>query len=156
MTPAAAPAGTAADRRTAEALQATLAELIELAAQGKQAHWTVVGPQFRSVHLHLDEIVDALRTAFDDVAERLAAVGVAPDGRLETVVETAALEPLPAGWERDAEVVDRFAARMDTLGDRLRGRIDVLGELDPVSQDLLIGIAGGLEKQAWMLRAQRA
>ncbi len=53
MTPAAAPAGTAADRRTAEALQATLAELIELAAQGKQAHWTVVGPQFRSVHLHL-------------------------------------------------------------------------------------------------------
>ena len=61
-----------------KALQSTLAELIDLALLGKQAHWSVVGPRFRSVHLELDEIVDLARLSFDRVAERLATIGVAP------------------------------------------------------------------------------
>ena len=44
-----------------KALQATLVEFIDLALVGKQAHWSVVGPQFRSIHLELDEIVDLAR-----------------------------------------------------------------------------------------------
>ena len=42
-------------RVTAESLQATLVELIDLSLQAKQAHWNVVGPAFRGVHLFLDE-----------------------------------------------------------------------------------------------------
>jgi len=49
-------------------LQATLAELIDLTLIGKQAHWNVVGPNFRSIHLQLDEIVDAARLSSDRVA----------------------------------------------------------------------------------------
>ena len=46
----------APNETVAKALQATLVELIDLALVGKQAHWSVVGPQFRSIHLELDEI----------------------------------------------------------------------------------------------------
>jgi DNA-binding ferritin-like protein len=38
---------------------------------------------------------------------------------------------------------------------RARARIGVLASHDPVSEDLLIAVAGTLEKQLWMLRVQR-
>src|SRR5271155_5799943 len=41
-----------------ENLQRVLVDLIELHLQGKQAHWNVVGTNFRDLHLQLDEIVD--------------------------------------------------------------------------------------------------
>ena len=38
-------------------LQATLIDLVDLSLVGKQLHWTVVGPNLRPLHLHLDELV---------------------------------------------------------------------------------------------------
>ena len=38
----------------------------------------------------------------------------------------------------------------------LRQAIATTGEVDPVSEDLLIGIAGSLEKHLWMVQAQEA
>ena len=43
-------------------LQRILVDLIELHLQGKQAHWNVVGTNFRDLHLQLDELVDFART----------------------------------------------------------------------------------------------
>jgi starvation-inducible DNA-binding protein len=139
---------------TATILQATLVELIDLSLQGKQAHWTVTGPLFRPLHEHLDAIVDDARTWYDDVAERLAAIGIAPDGRPATIVASSQLEPLEAGWEADTEVVSRFVDRLAAIAARLRERIDALAEIDPISQDLLIGIGHAVEKHGWMLRVQ--
>jgi len=140
---------------TAELLQATLAELIDLSIQGKQAHWTVTGPLFRPLHEQLDAIVDDARTWYDDVAERMAALGVAPDGRTATVVASSPLEALPAGWQKDADVVERFTSRLTAIAGRLRERIAAVGDdEDLLSQDLLIGIGRDLEKHAWMLRVQ--
>lgn len=141
---------------TTEALQATLVELIDLSLQAKQAHWTVTGPLFAPLHAELDAIVAEVRTWYDDVAERLAALGLPPDGRAATVAGTSPLEPLTAGWQRDADVVARFFALLEEIAMRLRARIAATAEADPVTQDLLIGIAHGIEKHAWMLRAQRA
>ena len=55
----------------AAALQQALVDLTALSLQGKQAHWNIEGPGFRSLHLHLDEIIDEVRLAADDVAERM-------------------------------------------------------------------------------------
>ena len=65
-------------------LQTTLTVLIDLSLLGKQAHWNVVGPNFRALHLHLDEMIDAWREAADAVAERAVALGHAPDGERRT------------------------------------------------------------------------
>jgi len=42
------------------------------------------------------------------------------------------------------------------VASNVRGRADQLGELDLASQDLLVEILRGLEKQRWMLRAHQA
>jgi DNA-binding ferritin-like protein len=49
-----------------------------------------------------------------------------------------------------------FETRVTLVADRVRVRLDPLGAHDLVSQDLLVGILHGLDKQRWMLRAHRA
>ena len=66
---------------TGNALQQTLVDLIDLSLVAKQAHWNVVGRNFRSVHLELDELVTVSREFTDQAAERATAIGVSPDGR---------------------------------------------------------------------------
>lgn len=144
----------APNETVAKALQSSLVELIDLALVGKQAHWSVVGPQFRSVHLELDEVVDLARISSDRVAERLATIGVAPDGRAETVSTSSELAPFPEGFVPATETVQRMAQAMDTVALRLKERIVAVEEADPVSQDILIGITDEVEKAAWMLRSQ--
>lgn len=137
-------------------LQATLVELIDLSLQAKQAHWNIVGPGFGGIHIFLDKLTDQFRDWYDEVAERLAAIGVSPDGRTATVAAGTPLEPLPAGQIRDQEVLALFDARLRLVADRVRERLEPVGAHDLASQDLLIGIVQGLEKSDWMLRALRA
>lgn len=137
-------------------LQSNLTNLIDLALLMKQAHWNVIGKNFRSVHLQLDEIIATTRDASDDVAERIAALGVAADGRSATVAQDSELMSYAEDFVRVDETVERVANAMKTTLDALRAGISELGELDPVSEDLLIAIAGPMEKHLWMLQAQEA
>jgi starvation-inducible DNA-binding protein len=137
-------------------LQDTLVELIDLSLQAKQAHWNVVGPAFRPLHEFLDEMTDQYRGWYDDVAERLTAIGVGPDGRVGTVASSTSLPKLPEGPIADGDVPRFFDDRVSLVIGRLRDRIEAVASEDLVSQDLLIEIARGLEKQRWMLRAHRA
>ena len=139
----------------ASALQQTLVELIELALQGKQAHWNVTGPLFTPIHEQLDAFVDEYRAWYDDVAERLVALGEAADGRSATVATTANLEALPDGPLADHVVIDAFDARVADVAGRVADRAAAL-DADLATQDLLVEILRGLDKQRWMLRAQRA
>src|ERR1700758_386655 len=75
----------------AENLQLILVDLIELHLQGKQAHWNVVGTNFRDLHLQLDELVDFAREGSDTIAERMRALDVVPDGRSDTVAASTSL-----------------------------------------------------------------
>ncbi len=134
-------------------LQQALVDLVDLALQGKQAHWNLHGPRFRSVHLQLDEIIAEVRAGSDDVAERLVAVGGTPDARAATVAEGSGLPGLDGGALADDKVIRMFEERLQGVADRIKERLDELDEADHLSADLLIGIARGLEKQAWMLRA---
>ena len=76
-----AESGFSASETLSENLQKVLVDLIELASQGKQAHWNVVGTNFRDTHLALDEIIDAARAFSDTIAERMRALHALPDGR---------------------------------------------------------------------------
>ncbi|WP_030315306.1 Dps family protein [Streptomyces sp. NRRL B-3229] len=142
-------------RETAgEALQSTLVDLIGLSLIGKQAHWNIVGPRFRSIHLQLDEVVATARTFSDTVAERSAALGLPPDGRPETIASAYSLPGSKSGWIKDDEVVRLVAETLEAAIGRLRERIEATEKADPVTQDLLIGITAELEKQRWMFEAE--
>jgi starvation-inducible DNA-binding protein len=139
---------------TGTALQETLVDLLGLSLVGKQAHWNVVGPRFRSIHLQLDEVVATARGHSDTVAERASALGVPPDGRPETIAASFALPGTKDGWLRDTEVVELMVSALETAVGRLRERIDATEKADPVTQDLLITITADLEKQRWMFQAE--
>ena len=137
-------------------LQATLTLLIDLSLLGKQAHWNVVGPHFRPLHLHLDEMVDAWRAAADTVAERAVALGYAPDGRAATVAERSGLSPLPSGPVADHEVIAAFTRLLTEAVGAIRDRMDRIEDVDTVTADLLHGVVAGLEENLWMVRVQAA
>jgi starvation-inducible DNA-binding protein len=135
-------------------LQGALVDLIDLSLLAKQAHWTVVGDNFRSFHLQLDELVTAYRLWTDQVAERMVTVGALPDGQSRTVAAMSELPELDKGWIDATKLVATVADRVEAAARRARGHMEALGELDAVSEDLLIAIVTGLEEQLWMLRAQ--
>lgn len=137
-------------------LQGMLVDLLDLALLGKHAHWNVEGRNFRSVHHELDELVDAWRMLADDVAERAATIGASPDGQVETVAAATQMEPLGAGPLSDRQVVKAIGDRLAQASIRTHDRIAQIAESDPVTCDLLIGVAGTLQKQLWMTRAQSA
>jgi starvation-inducible DNA-binding protein len=141
---------------TAAALQATLVDLVDLSLVAKQAHWNLVGRQFHDVHLHLDELVDTARKYSDDVAERMAAIGVSPDGRAPTVAEKSAVPAIDGGWVRDRDVIAKIFESVDVVVRNLRPRLDETEKSDLVTQDLLIEVVGQLEEARWMWQAQNA
>jgi starvation-inducible DNA-binding protein len=143
-------------REVTAALQQALVDLIALSLLSKQFHWNVAGPLFRPLHEMFDEFTEAYRGWYDDVAERLLAVGTTADGRTATVARTSGVEEVPAGPVRDRVAVGQFLKRLESVGARLQERLEALGQHDPVTQDLVIGVLEGLEKQAWMLRAQQS
>ncbi|WP_405463541.1 DNA starvation/stationary phase protection protein [Streptomyces jietaisiensis] len=143
-----------ARRVAGDALQQTLVDLLGLSLVGKQAHWSIVGPRFRSIHLQLDEVVDSARAFSDTVAERAAAIGVAPDGRPETIAASFSLGGPKVGWVRDSEVVQVIVDALESAIRRLRELIETTEKADPVTQDLLIAITADLEKQRWMFDAE--
>jgi starvation-inducible DNA-binding protein len=135
-------------------LQRVLADLIELHLQGKQAHWNVVGKNFRDLHLQLDELVDATREASDTIAERMRALDAVPDGRSDTIVATTSLPQFPAGERGTAEVVDLITPRIYAAVDTIRAVHDAVDAVDPSTTDLLHAIIDTLEKLAWMVKAE--
>lgn len=139
-----------------EALQGALVDLVDLALVAKQVHWNIIGPRFRSIHLQLDEVVATARTASDTVAERASAIGVSPDGRAGTVAKTSGIDTVTDGWIKDEEAVGIMVAALGAIITRMRERITATDEADLVTQDMLIGIAGELEKQHWMFQAENA
>ena len=143
-------------QKSATKLQAALVDLIDLSLQGKQAHWNVVGPQFRTLHLELDEVVEDARKWADDVAERLRALGVAADGRPRVVAKDRGLESLPEGLIPDKEALRQVTDLLAKAAARGRASIDRLDGSDKVSEDILVEIVENLDKHLWMFRAQQA
>jgi starvation-inducible DNA-binding protein len=143
-----------ASPKFSEHLQNLLVELIDLHLVGKQAHWNIVGPNFRDLHLQLDEIVTAAREFADDVAERMRAVYVAPDGRAQTVAKVSGLKPFPEGEISTKEAVDAISAALHGVANTAREIHDDVEEEDPTTSDLLHTIIERTEQLAWMVSAE--
>jgi starvation-inducible DNA-binding protein len=136
-------------------LQATLHELIDLSLIGKQLHWAIVGPLFRPLHLQLDELVESWHELSDTVAERAVALGFVPDGQASAVAAGSQVDPVACEALEDRVVVRTLTHRVAEVSERVRERMNRLGNADLASQDVLIEVVRELEKQLWMLRVQR-
>jgi starvation-inducible DNA-binding protein len=138
-----------------EQLQATLVDLIALALTTKQLHWNLTGPRFIGLHRQLDDIVDIARSYADTVAEVAATLGAPPSGQAHVVAAASTLSPVRGGWVSDDDALNLVAERLSAVAGGARARAAALGELDPVSESVLVDLIGELEKQVWMLDASR-
>ncbi|CAN5305086.1 DNA starvation/stationary phase protection protein [soil metagenome] len=135
-------------------LQRVLVDLIELHLQGKQAHWNVVGTNFRDLHLQLDELVDFAREGSDTIAERIRALDGVADGRSDTVAATTSLPQFPAFEHNTTEVVDLITTRIYAATGTLRDVHDAVDAEDASTADILHQLIDGLEKLAWLIKSE--
>lgn len=134
-------------------LQDRLASLLDLQLTLKHVHWNVVGLNFISIHEFLDPQVDSVRAMSDAVAERIATLGGEPLGTPGAIVAFRTWDD----YELNREPVVRHLAALDSvyagvIADHRRA-VERLGDLDPVTEDLLIGHLHDLEQYQWFIRA---
>ena len=146
--------GFKASKKLTDALQEVLVDLTELHGQSKQAHWNLVGRNFRDLHRQLDEIIDEARAFSDTIAERLRALHAMPDGRSSTVAATTTLPEFPNGEVETTKAVDLITERLDATVATCRRVHDDVDEEDPTSADLLHAIIARLEQFSWMVSAE--
>lgn len=140
-------------RKVADLLQKQLSTYNDLHLTLKHIHWNVVGPNFIGVHEMIDPQVALVRGFADDVAERIAALGAAPQGTPGAIIKDRSWDDYSLG----RDTVQAHLAALDLVYDGVisdvRKGIAATEELDPVTQDMLIGQSAALEKFQWFVRA---
>lgn len=140
----------------AQFLSPVVIDLQALAIDGKQAHWHVRGANFQAVHELLDVVVEHAQDYADLAAERIVALGLPVDARIGTVAAKTTTPPLTEGFQQSDHTIAEVIAAIDAALTTVRTAVDELDELDQVSQDVVIEIARGLEKDRWFLFAHLA
>lgn len=137
----------------AQFLSPIVIDLTALVVNGKQAHWHVRGSNFIGVHELLDTIVAHAQGWADLAAERIVALGLPVDGRLQTVAAQTTTATLAAGFQQSDETIAAIIGQIDAALVGVNAAVKELDELDQTSQDVAIEIARGLDKDRWFLFA---
>ncbi|WP_288026554.1 DNA starvation/stationary phase protection protein [Arthrobacter sp.] len=140
-------------RQVGAILQDRLHALNDLQLTLKHAHWNVVGRDFIGVHKMLDAHIQDVRLMIDATAERMAALGVSPNGLAGALVKDRAWDDYAVGRAGTAEHLAALDLVYDGLISSHREAITATGELDPVTEDMLIGHSAILEQFQWFMRA---
>lgn len=140
----------------AQFLTPVVHELEALVVNGKQAHWHVRGGSFAGVHELLDDLVAHAQDFSDTAAERVVALGLPLDARLETVAAKSTLPALSDGFQPYQQTVAEIVAQIDAALVTVRAAVSGLDDIDLSSQDVAIEIERGLTKDRWLLQAHVA
>ena len=140
----------------AQFLEPVVIDLEAMVVDTKQAHWHVRGANFQAVHELLDVVVDHAQDYADTAAERVVALGLPIDARIQTVAAKTTTPQLEQGFQQSDQTIAQVIAQIDAVLVTVRTAVDELAELDAVSQDVVIEIARGLEKDRWFLFAHLA
>ena len=137
----------------ADALQGRLHALNDLALTLKHIHWNVVGPNFIAVHEMIDPQVDAVRLMVDAIAERIATLGVPPQGTPGALVSARSWDDYSIGRAGAIEHLGALdVVYQGVITDHRKAAEDV-EDIDDVTNDLLVGHLHDLELFHWFVRA---
>lgn len=138
----------------AQALNASLADGLDLFSQIKVAHWNIKGPQFAALHPLFETFAVSLANHTDTFAERAVTLGARAFGTSRHVAAHSRLPDYPQETTRDVEHVRLLADRFDAFLEGLRESRTVAeqhGDTDTV--DVFTQVITEFEKHAWFLRA---
>lgn len=135
-------------------LNQRLADLIDLHAQAKHAHWNVKGAQFFSLHKLFDELAGAVDGFVDKVAERAVQLGGVAEGTVQIVGRRTALKEYPSSIAGGMDHVAALSGAIAALGSAVRGNIEEAASLgDADTADLFTEVSQGLDKYLWFVEA---
>jgi starvation-inducible DNA-binding protein len=142
-------------QKQAQILQPCVRAAIDLALNLKQLHWNVQGPNFKPVHEFLDEIIDHARAASDEIAERIVTLGHPAIGQ-RVSLGNATVPNAEDTFIKDSNTLHYAHTMLESTILTLRSAQQKLADIDPVSEDMIIGILADLEKDHWMVRSHLA
>jgi len=140
----------------AQFLSPVVRDLEALVVNGKQAHWHVRGGSFVGVHETLDMVVEHAQDYADTAAERIVALGLPVDARLQTVAAQSTLPVLADGFQSWQDTAAAVVRQIDAALVTVRAAVTGLDDIDLSSQDVAIEIERGLTKDRWFLQAHLA
>ena len=135
-------------------LNARLADTIDLALQIKQAHWNVKGPSFIALHELFDRFHNEAEALYDDIAERITALGGIAYGTAATVAEKTSLPGYPTDIADGMAHVKALVASYAVLGKACRAAIDTATDAgDADTADLYTEVSRNIDKLLWFVEA---
>lgn len=139
--------------KVAELLQQRLHALNDLQLTLKHAHWNVVGRDFIGVHEMLDPQIDLVRGMIDETAERIATLGVSPNGLPGALVEARTWDDYGIGRAHTSAHLAALDMVYTGFLSSHRKTLAAVGELDPITEDMVIAQCAALELFQWFMRA---
>lgn len=137
-----------------DALNARLADGLDLHSQIKVAHWNVKGPHFSSLHPLFETFAVSLANFNDAMAERAVTLGGKAYGSVRHVAATSRLPEYPQDTTRGLDHVRLLVERIEVFLEGLReSRKAAESNADTDTVDLFTTVISEFEKNAWFLRA---
>jgi len=137
-------------------LNDAVAELFDLFARIKQAHWNVRGTTFIGLHKLLDEFADRIMKHIDVAAERATALGGIVEGSLRESAKYSRLKKTeePASISGMRDWIEELANVHAISSGHVRASVKKMNSLDDFgTTDLLVDVLRTLDLQLWLLEA---
>lgn len=142
----------AAASKVVEMLNQDLASMFTLYHQYHKHHWIVEGAQFFELHLLLEEHYTQLHNQFDEVAERIVALGGLPVTGPTQIEQHAYIKHEAEGMFDLREMLDHDVDAECTIAEKMREHITEANQLgDYGTESLLKTILETGEKRAAFL-----
>jgi len=131
-----------------------LADIVDLQAQFRQAHWNVKGPHFIGLHELFDKIAEDVESYVDMIAERIVQLGGVAEGTVRLAAARSRLEEYPLMIGDGSAHVEAVAKALSAFGREARGSIDEANALDDAdTADLFTEVSRGIDKWLWFVEA---
>jgi starvation-inducible DNA-binding protein len=135
-------------------LNQSLADVTDLAANLKQAHWNIKGPQFISLHEMFDKLAIDTNAQIDLIAERITSLGGTALGTIRQAAKASSLDAYPLDIFAADQHLTTLAKNHADLGKLSRENIKITESLgDMNTSDLYIDLSRLLDKNLWFIEA---
>jgi starvation-inducible DNA-binding protein len=115
----------------------------------------VSGPNFAQLHELFDRFAEQTRDYMDMVAERAVTLGGTARGTIQAVAESSNLTPFSQTERSQWPLIEELVVRLEQVASDLRQAMDASAD-EAATEDVLIEVLRGIEKQHWMLREHLA
>ena len=130
-----------------------LADSFDLYSQIKQAHWTVRGSGFISLHELFDSVAGHVLEAVDLIAERIQQLGGRAQGTVRVSAQKSSLSEYPLTIASPSDHVTAVSKALSHFAKQVRHDINLIAPTDTITADMLTEIMRSVDKDLWFIES---